>query len=326
MKRFPSYILLLILIVLPISAFGQAKEILVFEAWSIHMESAGGWVAADKGFYKKLNVKEVQGVPGASPIQQVMNAVGENKIAFGNDSPENIIEAREKKGLPLVALSVDFQNSAMRIISWKPVKSSKEIRGDFGIWQGYETKAKCAVGKDWKKQFAIRDQGGDLRPWLAGHWPMASAMTYNELITAQREVKKMKKRFYTIDYKDLGINGMDNVLFTTEDIIKKYPDVVQTIVSGRYKGFRWTFDNPKDTFEILKKTDETLDFTQEMDAVSPIKALMITPETRKNGFGYILPQKWERVAKNMLKAELLKNMPDIKKVYTERFPSGVLPK
>jgi len=41
---------------------------------------------------------------------------------------------------------------------------------------------------------------------------MASAMTYNELITAQREMKKMGKTFYTVDYKDLGIDWMDNVL------------------------------------------------------------------------------------------------------------------
>ena len=314
------------LIILPCSVFAQEKEVIVHEAWFVHMESAGGWVAVDKGFYGKTKVKEVQGGPGISPIQKVVAEVRAGSIAFGNDCPENIIRAREKEEIDLVALSVDFQASAMRIISWYPIKSAKEIKGNFGIWIGYDAKAKCAVGKGWEKQFTIQNQGEDIKPWLAETWPIASAMTYNELITAQREAKKMGKTFYTIDYKDLGINWMDNVLFTTEEIIKKYPQVVQAVVSGRYKGFLWALENPKETFQILKKTNEDLDLVREMDAVGPMKALMITPDTRKNGFGYILPKKWENVARDMFKAGLLEKMPDLKKFYTEKFASGIMPK
>jgi NitT/TauT family transport system substrate-binding protein len=247
-------------------------------------------------------------------------------IAFGNDYPENIIRAREKEGIDLVAVSVDFQTSAMRIISWKPIKSAKDIKGDFGIWIGYDAKAKCAAGKGWEKQFTIQNQGGDIKPWLVGNWPLASAMTYNELITAQRETKKMGKTFYTTDYKGLGIDWMDNVLFTTEEIIKKYPDVVQAVVTGRYKGFKWALENPKETFEILKKINEGLDFGHEMDAVAPMKALMITANTKKFGLGYINTKKWENVSKDMFKGGLLDKMPDVKKVYTDKFPSGVIAK
>jgi len=326
MKRFYSILVILALIILPFPVIAQEKEAIVHEAWFIHMESAGGWVAMNKGLYGKVKVKEVQGGPGISPIQKVVAAVRAGNIAFGNDYPENIIRAREKEGIDLVAVSVDFQTSAMRIISWKPIKSAKDIKGDFGIWIGYDAKVKCAVGKGWEKQFTIQNQGGDIKPWLVGNWPLASAMTYNELITAQRETKKMGKTFYTIDYKDLGIDWMDNVLFTTEEIIKKYPDIVQAVVAGRYKGFQWALENPKETFEILKKINEGLDLAHEMDAVAPMKALMITTDTKKNGLGYIQPKKWESIGKEMFKAGLLDKAPDVKKVYIEKFPSGVIPK
>src|SRR4030042_2443173 len=287
MKRFLLYFMLLSVLSLPCYVIGQEKEAIVHEAWFVHMESAGGWVAVDKGFYGKVKVKEVQGGPGISPIQKVVAAVRAGNIAFGNDYPENILRAREKEGIELVALSVDFQTSAMRIISWKPIRAAKEIKGDFGIWIGYDAKAKCAVGKGWEKQFTIQNQGEDIKPWLAGTWPLASAMTYNELIIAQREMKKMGKTFYTIDYKDLGIDWMDNILFTTEEIINTHPGVVQAVVTGRYKGFKWAFQNPGETFEILRKVDENLDFAHEMDAVGPMKLLMITSETKKYGLGYI---------------------------------------
>ena len=324
MKRFYTFSLIGVIISFPFLAVAQ--DVIVHEAWFVHMESAGGWVAAEKGLYGKVQVKEVQGGPGISPIQKVVTAVRGGNIAFGNDYPENVIRAREKEGVDLVAVSVDFQSSAMRIISWKPIKSSKDIKGDFGIWIGYDAKAKCAVGKGWEKQFSIQNQGGDIKPWLTGTWPLASAMTYNELITAQREMKKMGKTFYTVDYKDLGIDWMDNVLFTTEEMIKKYPDVVQAVVTGRYKGFKWALENPKETFEILKKINDGLDLSHEMDAVDPMKSLVISADTKKHGLGYIHPKKWENVGKDLFKAGLLDRMPDAKKAYTDKFPSGVMPK
>jgi len=316
-------VLLLVFVAFPLSVIAQ--EVIVHEAWFVHMESAGGWVAADKGLYGKVKVKEVQGGPGISPIQKVVAATRAGNIAFGNDYPENILRAREKEGINLVVVSVDFQTSAMRVISWKEIKSAKDIQGDFGIWIGYDAKAKCAVGKGWEKQFTIQNQGGDIKPWLMGNWPLASAMTYNELITAQRETKKMGKTFYTADYKDLGIDWMDNVLFTTEDIVKKHPDVVQAVVTGRYKGFKWALENPKGTFELMKKINEGLDFNHEMDAVDPMKALMVTADTKKSGLGYILPKKWENVGKDLFRTGLLDKMPDAQKAYTEKFPSGVMP-
>ncbi len=324
MKGFFPFLLVFVVIGFPLA--GIAQEVIVHEAWFVHMESAGGWVAAEKGLNGKVQVKEVQGGPGISPIQKVVTAVRGGNIAFGNDYPENILRAREKEGINLVAVSVDFQNSAMRIISWKPIRSSKDIKGDLGVWIGYDAKVKCAVGKGWEKQFAIQNQGGDIKPWLMGNWPLASAMTYNELITAQREVKKAGKTFYTVDYKDLGIDWMDNVLFTTEEIVKNHPDVVQAVVTGRYKGFKWALENPKETFDILKKINEGLDWNHEMDAVDPMKALVITADTKKNGLGYIHPKKWENVARDMFNAGLLDKMPEAKKSYTDKFPSGVMPK
>lgn len=292
----------------------------------LHMESSGGWIAAEKGFYGKLTVHHLPGGSGNSPIEKTVAAIREGSLAFGVDLPENILKAREKEGIDLVAVSVDFQNSAMRIISWKPIRSAKDIRGDFGVWSGYEARVKCAGGKDWESQIIFQGQGEDIRPWLTGNWPLASAMTYHQLITAQREVKKMGKTFFTIDYRDLGVDWTDQVLFTTADIVKKVPHVIQAVVTGRYKGLLWAMQNPKEAIDLMKKTREAMDTWREMDAVDPVRVLLITPDTRKQGLGYVNPRKWENVAKAMVKAGLLEKAPDLKKVYSEKFPSGVMPK
>jgi NitT/TauT family transport system substrate-binding protein len=326
MKHLTLLLFLLIGFMFSGSTSAQDKEVFVYHTRFLHMESVGHHVAEEKGFYGKVSVKEVRGTAGMSPIQGVAASVRAGDIAFGVDYPENLIRAREKDRIALIALSVDFQNSAMRIISWIPIKSSRELKGDFGIWASHDSKAKCAAGKGWEKQLTLLNQGERIDPWLSGKWPMASAMTFHELIIAQREVKRMRKKFYTIDYKDFGFDWMDNVLFTTEEIAQNHPDLVQTVVTGRYKGFHWAFRNPGEALEILKKNHGDLNPAHEMDAMDPIKLLMVTPDTKRLGLGHILPKKWEKVAGDMLKAGLLDKMPDVKNIYTEKFPSGVLPK
>jgi NitT/TauT family transport system substrate-binding protein len=118
----------------------------------------------------------------------------------------------------------------------------------------------------------------------------------------------------------------DNVLFTTADIVKKVPHVVQAVVTGRYKGFQWAIQNPRETIDMMKNINEALDIRREMDAVDPMKALLLTPDTKKYGLGTINPKKWENMANAMVKAGLLEKMPDVKKVYSEKFVSGVMPK
>ncbi len=313
--------LLLGLLLLPIGALGQ--EVLVYENGPIHMESAGGWIAVERRFYGKLNVREVQGNPEISVFQKVAEEIKGGKIAFGVASPEDIIRAGERDGAEFVAVSVDFQSSPLRIISWKPIRAPKDITGHFGIWPGYEARPQCVVGKGKETQFTLQIQGDDLRPWFSQQWPLASAMSYDGLLTVQREVKKMGKKFYTVDYKDLGIDWMDHCLITTVEIVKNYPEVVQTVVTARYKGFQWAFQNPKETVELLRKTNGSLSLAREMDAVSPIKSLMKSADTNQFGLGYIQPRRWQAVAKDLLRAGLLEKMPDIERTYTTRFPSSV---
>jgi NitT/TauT family transport system substrate-binding protein len=321
--RFSFLSLLLIFAHLPVLA--QETEIRVYEPSAAHTECAGAWVALERGFFGKLRVQVLQTAPESSPIQDVVTSLQEGNIAFGVAHPDHILTAREKEHIKLVAVSADFQVGAMRIISWKPIQSAKDLAGKFGIWNGCQARARCAVQKGWQRVFVVQQQRGDINPWLEGTWPLASAMTYDELIAAQREAKRMGKTFYTIDYRDLGIDWVDHVLFTTEDVITKHPDIVQAVVHGRYRGFRWAFENFSETIEILKKTEKELSPGRETDALSSVKLLMMTPETKRYGLGYVQPKKWERMARDLFKAGLLDRIPDLKNVFTEKFASGVFP-
>ena len=307
------------------------SSVTIFEAWFIHNESMGDPVAVDKGFYKKLNldVKVVGGGPGLSPIDRVLAESKKGTVVFGVDYPYNILEAREKQKLPLVVVAHDFQVSAVRLISWKELKSARDIEGTVATWIGYDKQIKAAIGVGWDKRIKVVNQQGDpatIGSWLKKDYQFAHAMIYNEVLVAKRTAKE---KYYVYTFPDFGINWPENVVFTTEDVIRKHPAAVQAFVTGRYQGYKHALANRQEAYEILVKYNANLKGTEmqahEIEGMAAIESIMVTASSRKNGLGYVDTAGWDRVAKDMMKANLFKTAPKVTAAYTTKFKSGVMP-
>ncbi len=332
MRTGVRFVVVLLALVLTTAGTLRAQSmtaVTVFEAWFIHNESMGDPVAVEKGFYKKLNldVKVVGGGPGLSPIDRVMAEAKKGTIVFGVDYPYNILEAREKQKLPLVVVAVDFQKSAVRLISWKELKSARDIEGTVATWIGYDKQIKAAIGPGWDKRIKIVNQQGDpatIGSWLKKTYQFAHAMIYNEVLVAKRNAKE---KYFVYTFPDFGIDWPENVLFTTEDVIKRHPEAVQAFVTGRYQGYKYALANRQEAVQILLKSNSNLKGQEahEIEGMAAIEAIMVTDTSRKNGLGYVDTAGWERVGKDMMKAGFYTSMPNVTKAYTTKFKSGVTP-
>jgi NitT/TauT family transport system substrate-binding protein len=306
-------------------AQGAMTKVTMIESWFIHAESIGDPVAVDKGFYKAggLDVTVVAGGPGLSPIDRVLAEAKAGKLAFGIDYPNNLLEARVKQKLPLVLIGVDFQESAMRILSWKELKSAKDVKGNFAAWIGYDKPIKAAIGKGWESQVQVVNQQGDpatLGGWLGKQYDYASAMIYNEVMVAQTAAKD---KYFVYNYKDFGVDWPENVLFTTEDVLKKYPNEVKKFVEARYKGYKFSFENPEEAGKILSKYNPNLDIAFELKGLTQIKTIMVTDATKKSGLGFVDTKKLEKMAQQLVAAGLLDSAPLTG--FVQAVPSGVMP-
>jgi NitT/TauT family transport system substrate-binding protein len=312
----------------PPPADAQVKtKVTVFEAWFIHNESMGSPTAVEKGFFEGLDVKVVGGGPGLSPIDRVMAETRGGGVAFGVDYPYNILEAREKQKLPLVVVAHDFQKSAVRLISWKEIKAAKDIEGTVATWIGYDKQVKAAIGPDWAKRIKIVNQQGDpatIGSWLKKDYPFAHAMIYNELLVANRTTKE---KFWTYSFSNFGIDWPENLVFTTEDVVKKHPKAIQAFIAGRYKGYKHALANRDEAVQTLLKYNSNLKGQEkhELEGMEAIASVMVTPETRAKGLGYIDVAGWDRVARDLTKAGFYTAAPNVKAAYRTEFPSGVTP-
>lgn len=307
------------------SVGAQGTKASIIEAWFIHNESMGDPVAVEKGLYGDLHVRVIGGGPGLSPIDRVMAASRTGEIVFGVDYPYNILEAREKQKLPLVVIAHDFQQSAVRLLSWIPIKSPRDIKGTVATWIGYDKQIKAAIGADWSSRIKIVNQQGDpatIGAWLKRQYTFAHAMAYNEVLVAK---EMAKGKYYVYTFPDFGINWPENVVFTTEDVIKKHPQVVQQFVTGHYKGFRYAFAHRDEAADILLKYNKNLQKPHELEGMDAIYSVMVTGGSRARGLGYIDPSAWNRLGKDLTRAGFYPSAPDVKAAYTTRFPSGVKP-
>jgi NitT/TauT family transport system substrate-binding protein len=269
----------------------------------------------------------VGGGPGLSPIERTLAEAKKGVIAFGVDYPYNVLEAREKQKLPLVVVAHDFQKSAVRLISWKEIKSPQDIQGTVATWIGYDKQIKAAIGPDWEKKIKIVNQQGDpgtIGTWLKKEYQYAHAMAYNEVLIAKRMAKD---KYFVYTFPDFGIDWPENVVFTTEEIVQKYPQQVQAYITGRYEGYKYALANRPEAVQILLKFNSNLKGNEahEIEGMDAIASIMVTDSSRKNGFGYVDAAGWDRVGKDMMKAKLFMAAPNVQAAFSTKFPSKVTP-
>jgi NitT/TauT family transport system substrate-binding protein len=307
-------------------AVAQGQKVSVIEPWFISNESMGDPVGVDMSFFGHLQVQVIGGGPGLSPIDRVMAQARAGEIVFGVDYPYNILEAREIRKLPLVVVAHDFQKSAIHLLSWVPLKSPRDVKGKVATWVGYDKQIKAMIGPAWEQRIKIVNQQGDpatLGAWINRQYEFAHAMGYNEVLVAKRVVKDT---YYVYSYaNDFGMQWPENVVFTTEEIVRKYPQIVQQFVTGHYKGLQYGLANREAAADILLKYNKNLEREHELEGMEFLASIVETPVTTQYGLGYVDPAAWNRLTRDLVGAKILISVSNVAAAYTTKFASGVKP-
>src|SRR6266851_8671207 len=224
--------------------------------WVPQAQFAGYFVALDKGYYaaENLDVSISPGGPDIIPEQQVTNGQAD----FGVDWVASFLAFRDK-GLPIIDIAQVYQSSGLMLISRKGANIAKpeDLKGrSVGVWYGgNEFEFLALMDKlhyDPDKDLNVIQQGFTMDPFLAGQMEAASAMTYNEYnVVLESGVKA--EDLNVIRYNDQGVGMLEDNLFTTEDMVKSKPDVVQRFVRASMKGWQDAISNQSGAVDIVMK-------------------------------------------------------------------------
>jgi len=284
--------------------------------WFAEPEHGGQYAALDQGFYKEagLDMTIQSGGPGVSSTQ----IVASGKAEFGMGSSDEILLARQN-GIPLVAIAAIFQKNPQGIMFHKgKYKDISELNGHkvyISSGSAYWEYLKKAYKLDKAEELKYT---GSLANFVAD--PDAATQIYvtSEPFTMQQEGVDVE---YFLNY-DLGYKQYGNVLYTTEDYLKKHPDIVKAYVEASVKGWTYYKDHSEAINKVMQEKNPDLKLEAMAFGAEAQEPLIYGGDAETNGVGYMSKEVWEGLQKQMVELGLLKKAEPIENVFTTEFLPG----
>ena len=283
--------------------------------WFAQAEHGGQYAAVDEGFYEEygLDMTIEPGGPQVSGVQLV--AAGSAQFAMAH--ADEVLLAREQ-GIPIVAIATLFQTNPLAFMSHteEPLKSVEDLNGHTvyvlpgqPYWDYIKNTQKV-------KDITELAYTGSLATFLNDTDSINQGYVTNEGYVLENEGITFSKALIS-DMTDY--NPYANMLITTEDYIKKNPEVVQDYIDASKKGWAFFKENYEETNKYINSINK--DYSMEMlnYAAKESQPLIWTEETDQHGFGYMSDERWETLKDQLVEADLIDESLDVSKAYTTEF-------
>lgn len=297
-----------------------AASVTVQLAWTHNVEYSGFYMAEEKGYFssENLNVAFKERVQG-SPATSVIDAVVAGDAQFGISSVDNILLARAA-GKPVVAIATIYQRSPIayislaennilrpqdmvgRTITMSPKGTSAIVLQAMLTSQGLDPATVTIVDR---KDFSNT-------PLTDGSVDLMGAFINNQPISLQEEGYKIN----AILPSDYGIEFYSNLIFTTEDMIKNNPEVVERFLRASLQGIDATLDSPEEAAKLSVARNEKLNLAFESKSLTLGLPLLKPAGTN---VGMMSAEHWTLAHDFMLKQELLKAALPVDQAFTLQF-------
>jgi NitT/TauT family transport system substrate-binding protein len=273
---------------------GNLTKVKFVLPWVVQGESAGHFVAVDKGFYKEAGL-DVEIIPGG-PDVNAAKLLASGSADFATGSSGGIILAR-KEGIPLVALWTQNQESGSGLVcktktgvkEWKDLKDKK-----VGIWVGLgEPELYYAVEKAGVSHEDVQwlPQKFSMVEFYEDKFDCASVTFWNELHVVEGAGYAPGTDFNLLKASDLGIYLSGDSGMTTEKMVKEKPEIVQAFVNASLRGWKWALDHPDDAVAATMRIAPDLDPKKQLFQVEEVNRLMISgPAEKAARIGTVSPE------------------------------------
>jgi diguanylate cyclase (GGDEF)-like protein len=131
-------------------------------------------------------------------------------------------------------------------------------------------------------------------------------VAFNSYLSNEPYYLKQHGVDYTVlNPRNYGVDFYSDILFTTEDEIKKYPGRVKALRDASLEGWRYAMDHPQEVIDLLvnkykvNKSRAHLEF--EAQAIRPL----IVPDLIE--MGHMNPWRWQHMANTFIQADMVEN-------------------
>ena len=237
-------------------AQGAEKKVSIQLLWKHQFEFAGYYMAKEKGFYKDagLNVEIKEYNFGTN----IARDVGEGISDFGVDSSSLILD--KIQGLDVYLLMPLLQKSPFVLMAKKreDLKTVHDLKGKKIMLTPNQItmaslNAMFKVNNLSQKDFVSQKHSFNTQDLIDGKTDAMTTYLSNEPF---HMVEKGLE--YTIfDPSDYGFNFYDDILFTSQKLLKKDPRLVKDFYNATKKGWEYAFNNIEESSKIIQEKYNT---------------------------------------------------------------------
>ena len=311
---------ILILCLLPLASVASAEDV----AFRLNFKPAAPhvvyYLAKEKGWFQEAGIN-LQITPGTGSTDSVkLTAAGQFDLAEAAASSLIVGRAQD---IPVKAAAMIYQQSPtmLMVLESSGIKTLKDLVGKrIGVrYQGavypeyVALLKKNGIDKSQVKEIQI---GIGETPLFVGQVDALS----NYVQEAPRFEKQFGKKLNIIRFTDYGVNFYATAIITSESTAQKKPELIRKFVSIVARTWKYVETHPEEAVDALVKAIPELGDKEAL--VTELKIfmpLMKNEATEKNGWGYMVKDRWETDINFFFDQEVIKKKVEVDSCYTNAF-------
>jgi len=275
----------------------------------------GIYVAKERGFYEEegLNVM----INPAIPQDAMTEEVPKGNAQFGLANAYQLFKAKSD-GWPVVAFASTYQRTPLGFMTLKSSniikpkdllgKKISNVASGKQLFRAMYNRLDLNIDDVEELSYIEFDMEHLLRgdvdasiAWMAYHpyFPEVKGVEINKIIFA-----------------DYGVSIYEDMIFTTEDMVKDNPELVERFLRASLKGWQWAIENPQEAGEISFKSNPKFPTAFHVYAIEH-SIPFINPGDKP--IGWIDRQRMERMYEEGLTVNAFENEFDVNTVFTTDF-------
>jgi signal transduction histidine kinase/ABC-type nitrate/sulfonate/bicarbonate transport system substrate-binding protein len=232
----------------------ELEEVSLQLKWKYQFQFAGFIIAKEKGFYKDvgLDVELKEYNENTNIIKDILS----QKSTFGINDSSLILEAME--GKPLVAMMAIFQESPNILMGLKSsgIKTLEDLNNkNLALYKDVSAMTILSMLKANHINYKFNDVIFGVDKLISKEIDMSTAYITNEPFVAREKGLEI----VTFNPKDYGFDSYGDILFTSQDKLKKDPEQVRDFYEASKKGWEYAFNNIDETVNLIYDNYNTLE-------------------------------------------------------------------
>lgn len=293
--------------------------------WIHNYSTANFYTAEKNGHYaaQKLSVELIEGGFGEAGYIDPIEEVVTGKADFGLSNAYSVVEARAE-GKPLIAVAAIFQRNPAAIFSLKSsnIQRPKDLAGRRVLvnssTNSLEKMLKLHNVDPNSLEFAQRS-GYGVEELINGEADAMLTWVINEGVM----LDEAGVEYNTMLLSDYGIYEYETVLFTSEELIKNNPELVQRFVSATLQGVQDVIDKPSEAVDYVIEYGEELEYASEHRRIQALLPILKQPNA---SLGQIDHEIWMLMLEALQGRGVQASAQDVEASYTNQFLAASISK